>query len=505
MKNTAKDIDNKFGTDGFGDMNSFPGAFILENASGECVRHFNWESETIYVVYRKDNRRVESVSDIKELEDQGIAYELIAKTSPHKVAAKALSLGTLGQIRYSETHIKISPSFDLNDEQKMGPAKMWGWSLGIQAGLLGLFFIAGLASGTHEVNKPQEVTIIPEQVVNQMLKEEKLPEAQKITTAEKEKIPVQPKTAAVAAKVEVSQTKLSKKTIVVKSNAKPRPGHKVSMRGGGGWKNEGKHGYGTNEKNMNEIGALNALDNSPRVKGGNGGRGGLNLQAVSNEAGSGAGGKGQGGFGSNGAGGRGLGGLGKGKGMGLSNAMYGKGLVAAPFGDGGAAPGSGGYGTRGKMGGGAQGAGYGNQTIVGSWKGTGPHGDGPAGSGWGKGGEGWGAGLDDGDAVGAVVSGGLDMDQVQQVIDRHKGEITYCYEKGLQTTPNLKGRVTMRFEIGARGQVNWAKVNRTTVRSAAVESCITSHLKTWGFPKPQGGVTVGVTYPFNLGRNMASN
>jgi hypothetical protein len=191
--------------------------------------------------------------------------------------------------------------------------------------------------------------------------------------------------------------------------------------------------------------------------------------------------------------------------MGLSNAMYGKGMIAAPFGDGGAAPGSGGYGTRGKMGGGAQGAGYGTQTIVGSWKGTGPHGDGPAGSGWGKGGEGWGAGLDDGDAVGAVVSGGLDMGQVQQVIDRHIGEVLYCYEKGLQVKPNLKGRVTVRFEISSRGRVNWARVTRSTVRSAKVESCITGRLKSWGFPKPQGGVTVGVTYPFNLGRNMASN
>jgi TonB family protein len=302
-----------------------------------------------------------------------------------------------------------------------------------------------------------------------------------------------------------SETKITKNTPVPKKSTSFKKTAKVSNKGprGGGYKGEGPRGYGTNEPYMNSIGALGAL-NSPRVKGGNGGRGGLNLQAVGTEAGSGAGGKGYGGFGNNGAGGRGKGGLGIGKGMGFSNAMYGKGLIAAPFGDGGAAPGSGGYGTRGKAGGGAQGAGYGTETIVGSWKGTGPKGNGPAGSGVGNGdpyGSPW--GNVDGDDGDAIVTGGLDRDQINEVIMRNLGQIRYCYEQGLQRKPDLSGRVSVKFQIGGGGSVTTANVKHSSVRSAQVESCIVAKLRNWRFPKPHGGVSVAVTYPFVLRRNVS--
>jgi hypothetical protein len=227
----------------------------------------------------------------------------------------------------------------------------------------------------------------------------------------------------------------------------------------------------------------------------------LNLQAVGTEAGSGAGGKGYGGFGSNGGGGKGLGGIGTGKGMGLSNSMYGKGLIAAPFGDGSPAPGAGGYGTRGKAGGGAQGAGYGSMTIVGSWKGTGPKGDGPAGSGAGNGGPGspWGS-ADGGGEDDVVSTGGLDKDQIAEVISRNMGQITYCYEQGLQVKPSLAGRVAVHFQIGGRGRVEVSRVAHSSVHSAQVEQCIAGKVRNWVFPKPVGGVSVAVTYPFMLRR-----
>lgn len=474
----------------------FPGCFVLENANGETVRLLNWKqvgaSETIFVVYRKDLRRIETFSSLDELQTNEIPFDLIGKTSPEKVMAKPMSLGLVGQIRWSENEVRMSPSYELEDERELQPKAMWGWSLGVQASLLLVFFVAGLMSGAPE-KQETEMTILPQEVVDKMLEKEVPPPAPE----KQARVTPPPPPVRQNVKVEVSQTKITKAKVIPPKVTK-RASVKASVNGGGGWKTAGKRGFGTGERSMNQIGALGALGS------GNGGRGGLNLQAVSDSAGSGAGGSGRGGFGSNGAGGRGIGGLGKGRGMGLANAMYGKGVIAAPHGDGGAAPGSGGYGTRGKAGGGAQGAGYGSQTIVGSWKGTGPKGEGPGGAGWGKGGAGWGAGLDDGDAVGATVSGGLDMDAVQAVIDRHMGEITYCYEKGLQVAPSLKGRVAIRFEIGPNGRVNWAKVNRTTLRSAQVESCISSRLKTWPFPKPHGGVTVGVTYPFTLNRTMAA-
>jgi len=100
----------------------------------------------------------------------------------------------------------------------------------------------------------------------------------------------------------------------------------------------------------------------------------------------------------------------------------------------------------------------------------------------------------------ALVEGGLDRDQIAAVINRHIGEVIYCYEKGLQVSPGLGGRINEKFVINGSGRVSSASVASSSLKSASVEGCITSHLKTWQFPKPVGGVNVKVTYPFVLKR-----
>lgn len=100
----------------------------------------------------------------------------------------------------------------------------------------------------------------------------------------------------------------------------------------------------------------------------------------------------------------------------------------------------------------------------------------------------------------ALVDGGLDRDQIAAVINRHLGQIIYCYEKGLQVNAKLSGRVGVGFVIGPQGIVKTANTASSSLNSPMVESCIISKLKTWVFPKPVGGVNVKVTYPFVLRR-----
>ena len=460
------------------------------------------------MVYRHDNRRIEAVSTVKELEHDGISFDILGEATPAKIKKDGLAIAGVGAIRFVHQIGKISPQFDLAAEEQLDTKKTLGWAAGIPIGLAGIMIIAGALTGNKPKEEAQQVTILDKAQVEQML-QEKTPEPQKaekpLTKAERHAQARQEHQQARKVVVAPSETKITKHTPVPTKSTSKHAVVKTAVANhkprGGGYKGAAQRGYGTNEQNMNSIGALASL-NGPRVKGGNGGRGGLNLQAVGNEAGSGAGGQGHGGFGSNGGGGHGKGGLGTGKAMGFSNAMYGKGLIAAPFGDGSPAPGSGGYGTRGKAGGGAQGAGYGTETIVGSWKGTGPKGNGPAGSGSGNGdpnGSPWGSA--DGDDGDAVVTGGLSRDQIAEVINRNLGQITYCYEQGLQRQAGLAGRVSVRFQIGGSGRVSTARVSHSSVHSAQVESCIVGKLKTWAFPHPQGGVTVGVTYPFVLTRS----
>jgi hypothetical protein len=200
-------------------------------------------------------------------------------------------------------------------------------------------------------------------------------------------------------------------------------------------------------KRMGALGALGSLSKSKQM-------GGLNLNAANTTAGPGLGG-------TEGSGG-------------VQTSLYAKGLTSAALGAGGKVEGAGGYGTKGK--GGGQ-AGYGSMTMVGS-TGAAP------------------IGL----AQEASVDSGLDRDAIAAVINRNLGQVRFCYEQGLQGSPDLNGRVAVDFTIGGNGAVKTASVGNSSLNSKIVEDCIILRLKSWKFPLPQGGVDVKVSYPFVLRR-----
>ncbi len=201
---------------------------------------------------------------------------------------------------------------------------------------------------------------------------------------------------------------------------------------------------------LNQVGALAVLGNVQNSSQ----RGGLRLDQARTSRGPGRGGD-------------------QGSG-GVQTAVYAKGLFAAPVGTGNRADGAGGYGTKGK--GGGQG-GYGEIKLAGS-----------AGSFF--------------EPIENEVwtEGGLDRNEIAAVIQRHLSEVRFCYEKGLQKNAKLAGRVSMKFLIGADGYVTSANIGNSSLNYQPSETCIRDRLKTWKFPKPQGGVTVKVNYPFVLRR-----
>ncbi|HEY8269516.1 MAG TPA: AgmX/PglI C-terminal domain-containing protein [Pseudobdellovibrionaceae bacterium] len=172
-----------------------------------------------------------------------------------------------------------------------------------------------------------------------------------------------------------------------------------------------------------------------------------------------------------GQGGGGVGATGRG---GVKGMMPGSGLIAGSAGEGGRAESAGGYGTRG-VGGGR--AGYGKHAIVGGMTPVSLPLDNEA-----------------------TVEGGLDRDQIIAVINKNKGQIIYCYEKGLQAQPSIGGRVAVDFTIGPSGRITLAKVAQTSLGSKFVENCMLDKMRTWQFPKPVGKVNVDVLYPFELTR-----
>lgn len=205
---------------------------------------------------------------------------------------------------------------------------------------------------------------------------------------------------------------------------------------------------------VEKVGALGVLGG---MKSGSKNSAGFNMKATNDSRGTSWNGAGAGGVG------------------GMERAIPGHGLVAGTMGQGAHIEGGGGYGTRGKAGGGRPG--YGTMGMGGTA-----------------------ASYFEPVQEEATVVGGLDMDQIAAVIARHQGEIIYCYEKGLQVKSGLSGRVGIRWVINGAGQVSSAGIESSSLKSAQVEGCIVSHLKSWKFPKPVGGVNVKVSYPFVLKR-----
>jgi len=97
------------------------------------------------------------------------------------------------------------------------------------------------------------------------------------------------------------------------------------------------------------------------------------------------------------------------------------------------------------------------------------------------------------------MTGSIDRDLVRQVIRSHVSQIRFCYESRLAVLPDLAGKVRVRFVIGGEGEVTQAGIDEgTTISDATLRTCVVSKVRGWLFPKPKGGGTAVVTYPFWL-------
>lgn len=396
---------------------------ILENAQGQKVRTFAVQSDSLNLVYLKNNRRVEAFSNLDELNAQNVDYTLLKEIQLSQLSEEGLELSGMGRLRlYPASGVKNSPTHLLAEEQDEEQLKtiLQKTTAGHLAAIF--FLLLGSWIYTNYFMKTQEPPL-----VTIMLPQEE-------TVKQPEARPT----------VKVSKTKIQQTKKVYRPVAKKvvTKSYKVNT---------------TKAKDVTRVGALAALGG---LKNGHKGAEGLDLQSLKNIRAAGTG-----------AGGGGIGNAGRG---GAKGYLPGNGLIAGSAGEGARAQGAGGYGTRGSGGGRA---GYGKISMVGGTSATSLP-------------------LDEE----VTVEGGLDQDQIIAVINRNKGQITYCYEKGLQAQPSIGGRVAVSFVIGPEGRITVAKVAESSLGSRMVESCMLARMKTWQFPRPVGRVNVDVLYPFELTR-----
>lgn len=86
-------------------------------------------------------------------------------------------------------------------------------------------------------------------------------------------------------------------------------------------------------------------------------------------------------------------------------------------------------------------------------------------------------------------------ENINKIVTRRTGAFKFCYEKELQTYPDLQGKITMKWTIEENGAVSGANVVADTMKNKRVTKCLKHTIGKLKFDKPQGGVCV-VRWPF---------
>lgn len=84
---------------------------------------------------------------------------------------------------------------------------------------------------------------------------------------------------------------------------------------------------------------------------------------------------------------------------------------------------------------------------------------------------------------------------IKKVVRAKQESIQYCYEKHLQSNPDLGGKLEVQWKIGLDGSVESASIARSGLGHSKVESCILRAVERMRFASPDGGICV-VNYPF---------
>ena len=96
---------------------------------------------------------------------------------------------------------------------------------------------------------------------------------------------------------------------------------------------------------------------------------------------------------------------------------------------------------------------------------------------------------------GSQEKGFCSKKDIVRVVRRRANLIRMCYERRLQVSPQLHGKVIVKWHILATGRVGEAEVVQTTLGDRAVSTCMLRIIETMRFAKPTGGICV-VRWPF---------
>ncbi len=98
------------------------------------------------------------------------------------------------------------------------------------------------------------------------------------------------------------------------------------------------------------------------------------------------------------------------------------------------------------------------------------------------------------------VDGRLPSEVIQKIVRTHFGLFRRCYENGMRRNPDLAGKITTKFVIGADGAVTMTELACTSLPDNVVVECVVKEFGKLQFPAPEAGIMT-IVYPimFNPG------
>ena len=93
-----------------------------------------------------------------------------------------------------------------------------------------------------------------------------------------------------------------------------------------------------------------------------------------------------------------------------------------------------------------------------------------------------------------------DEPDVRDTLEARQEAIHHCYERQLQSTPDLEGVVELSWQIHLDGSARSVIVVASTIDDESVESCLTRVIASTEFTEPDGGMCA-VSYPVNFKTN----
>jgi hypothetical protein len=88
---------------------------------------------------------------------------------------------------------------------------------------------------------------------------------------------------------------------------------------------------------------------------------------------------------------------------------------------------------------------------------------------------------------------GLSKEEIDRVVKARAGVFRACYQKELNRTPGIGGKLVINFVIAADGSVKSTRTGGGSLRNAEVEGCVKNNIARLKFPAKGGAV---VNYPF---------